>query len=455
VYGWFKARKLKPEPSDLKREKHNLGLVADAIYTAKDKGGKEAVLDALSLGKRADWPGRDDFPEHFCGYRVLARLAREGLISEAITLNYDCGFERGLADEGFQFASWKYRGREWLDHATIVTSGSDHASLERRGEMVLTKAHGCAAAYQKAVDEDRGGKDEVVDAVVVRRGQLLDWRTDFWARDLFADRARRHVILLLGVSGEDPVIHIAMTRTLEEVHDHRKHSKSGSPVEPRVIAIDRKPKTVALTSLVDHGCGHGSPAENVITQLKVPRNRTLTSVLIAIGAEMLALRLASEGNLSLPKNAEARIVSLLIAAPTSLRWAYLLERRERGAEFAQRVSLEVAKEKGYVPLSASPARAVEALRVRDALRKKFKMPKESVAEAIANRGFVVPSGAGRALLPPGVTWDELRSVPGPRLRQPTEYFDAPAELDLVLVARSQNGDMMGRSVQTGSEVTIP
>jgi hypothetical protein len=176
--------------------------------------------------------------------------------------------------------------------------------------------------------------------------------------------------------------------------------------------------------------------------------------LIALGVEMLARRLAAEENFVIPKNPEARIVPLLVAAPTSLRWAYLLERRERGPEFAQRVSLEAVKEKGYVPLSANPGRVAEALHVRAELLEKFEMGKETIADALGNHGFVVPPRAGRAFLPLGVTWDELRSVSAPQLRRPTEYFDAP-ELDLILVARNEKRVMRGRSVQTGSEVAVP
>ena len=76
----------------------NLGEVADAIYTSADQ---LAVVTALGLPDPAKWPSADDIDPHFCAYRVLARLAREDHFSEAVSLNYDCGFEAALQEEGF------------------------------------------------------------------------------------------------------------------------------------------------------------------------------------------------------------------------------------------------------------------------------------------------------------------------------------------------------------------
>ena len=139
-----------PHPSDLDREQGNLGVVADAIYSA---GSQSQVIEALGLANRSDWPDAEDLKDHFCSYRLLARLAREGLIAEAITLNYDCCFERGLEDEGFLFSPWELQGRAWLDHATVVTDGTDHVQLDPRGQLVVTKAHGCAAGFRRTANE--------------------------------------------------------------------------------------------------------------------------------------------------------------------------------------------------------------------------------------------------------------------------------------------------------------
>jgi hypothetical protein len=60
-----------------------------------------AVVEALGLPDPALWPSADDIDPHFCSYRVLARLAREGVFEQAVTLNYDCAYEAGLKGEGF------------------------------------------------------------------------------------------------------------------------------------------------------------------------------------------------------------------------------------------------------------------------------------------------------------------------------------------------------------------
>lgn len=438
--------------TDLADSKDDMGLVADALFI---KGGQESVIDALGLSEESSWPELDGYPEHFCTYRVLARLAREGYLSEAISLNYDCGFERGLDDEGFHFEPWTLHGREWLDHATVVTGASTHFQLDKRGEMVLTKAHGCASAYRREISAEPNEEevDRIREGVIVRRGQLLDWRDDFWARDLFADRARRHVILLLGMSGQDPVIQIALTRVLEEVYE-RLGEQPNPCTQPRVVVVDRKPDTVALAGLAHIGCGRQPAGSQAVTKLQVPKDASMTAVLLALAAEMLAHRLESEGSLSLPSDREKKLVALMVAVPASLRWAFHLERRTRGAEFYQRASLERAKEKGYVPLGAAPMRAAESLRVREALRQRLEMKAaETLDEAVDGKGFVVSPRHGKAYLPLGVSRAELGAIPKADLAQPWKTFPTPAELDLVLVA-ADGTDLIGRSVQTGRGVVI-
>lgn len=98
-----------------------LGEVADAIF---DKAGQNAVVRAVGLHDPALWPSTDAVGEHFCAYRVLARLAREELMNEEITFNYDCGREAGLRAEGFMRSPRTERGKEWLDHATVIADAA-------------------------------------------------------------------------------------------------------------------------------------------------------------------------------------------------------------------------------------------------------------------------------------------------------------------------------------------
>jgi hypothetical protein len=462
MYDWYDREiGTSSAPSDLEADTGDLGLVADAVYAAGDQA---KVIEALGLASPTAWPDADGLSEHFCSYRVLARMAREGLIAEAITLNYDCCFERGLKDEGFQFEPWELRGKAWLDHATVVSDGAGHVQLDPRGQLVLTKAHGCATAFRRVLGEieDASTVDEALkgkmrkaeDAIVIRRGQLLDWRTDLWARDLFTDRARRHVILMLGVAGEDPVIHVALTRVLDEVYQHLGGVNFELCSDPRVIAIDRSPNTVALTTLIHEGCGRRKADKDVVTGIEVPGDRSMTAVLTAVAVEMLALRLRREAGVSFPASPLAGVTSLMITAPASLRWTYFLERRRTGDGLYQRVNLEIAGEKGYVPLSLDSSRVAASMRLRERLRRRMGVePVERVDEALSNFGFVAIPKSGRAFMPLGLTADELRAIPDADLTAATTCFKTP-ELEPVLVAGTKN-DTIGRAVETGKVVALP
>ncbi|HEY6732062.1 MAG TPA: SIR2 family protein [Solirubrobacterales bacterium] len=437
-------------PSDLKGKSEDMGVVADALFTA---GGQESVIEALGLRDPVVWPDQAKLSDHFCAYRVLARLAREDFFSEAISLNYDCAFERGLDDEGFLFAPRTGPRGAWLNRATVVPDGPAHVKLEKRGELVLTKAHGCAATFRRDMDKnpDRKRKEMIEEAIIVRRGQLLDWRTDFWARDLFADRTRRHVILMLGISGQDPVIHIAMTRVLQEVY--RQLGPIETCDEPRVVVIDRDPDTVALQALIHQGAGCSQLGPDVVTSLKVPEDSSMTAVMIALATQMLALRLKKEGGTLVPNDRVYRLVSLMAAAPASLRWAFRLERRSRGLEFHQRTMLEEVGAKGYVPLAVGAGRAAESLRVRDQIRNFLELPNETVAEAVDNHGFIASWKRGCAFLPLGVTAVELDAMPSAAIQQVALDLPKPKDLEHVLVA-ADGSHLIGRSVQTGSRINL-
>jgi hypothetical protein len=455
MYEQFKREGLEPRPTDLPRSKKDLGVVADAFYNAADQ---KAAVEAVGLQDPAKWPDKEKFGSHFCSYRLLARLAREEFFSEAITLNYDCGFERGLHDEGFGFAPWELHGKRWLDHATVVPGARNHFSLSPRGCFVLTKAHGCASTYRREVAQFSSAsglpEDGPEDAIVLRRGQLLDWRTDFWARDLFADRARRHVILLIGFSGQDPVIQLSLTRVLQEVYDRLRIPEGEACEMPRVVAIDKKPKTVALTTLVQQGCGRRAPGAGTVTTVKVPDNKSVTAVVGALTSELLALRLKREHAVAVSSQPADRIASMLISIPASLRWTYLLERRTAGVDYMQRVNLEKAQGRGYVPLRTGAPRAAASVRVRRRLRLSLGLnEQESISEADANFGFVCAPHRGFAYMPIGVTAEELAGMRPAELAARTEVLPRPAELEPVLVVEGPEG-LEGRVITTGKIILI-
>ena len=116
----------------------DLAEVAEAIWVARDQ---LAVTKAVGLNDPALWPETDRVQEHFCVYRVLARLAREGLFDETVGFNYDCGKEAGLAAEGFFRSPRTAHGREWRDHATVIADAGQYMGLDAPGAFRYSKAH--------------------------------------------------------------------------------------------------------------------------------------------------------------------------------------------------------------------------------------------------------------------------------------------------------------------------
>ena len=196
-----------------------------------------AVVRTIGLDDPGRWPGMDEVGEHFCAHRVFARLARENMVAEAIGFNYDCGTEAGLKAEGF-LRGGGTRGLEWKDHLRVVADAEQAVEPEPLGTFTLYKAHGCAERYREvaAVDEPRAA-----DAIVITHSQLLHWRSDLWMRDIFRERVRRNVLVLVGFSGQDPVIAGELQQVLDDVY--KNSSADGTP---RVVVIDFNPATVQL-----------------------------------------------------------------------------------------------------------------------------------------------------------------------------------------------------------------
>jgi hypothetical protein len=243
---------LRDRPIALNRERYNLGRIADAVCLEHEA---DQLLRWVGLDDDGQWPDADSVPWHECSYQPLARMAREGMVEEAVNFNYDCHHEFGLSQEGFSLSRpHSLRGRLWPTLFTVVSDAESNAALTRRGEFLLAKVHGAADKWRR--DRKSASPDEYAEfasRIIIRWRQLLDWRTDHWARDLFADRARRHILLLVGFGAEDPVTHAALTQIMEEVHQKQ------SPTIPRVRVIDLEPRKLPLKMLIKAGYGSSPP----------------------------------------------------------------------------------------------------------------------------------------------------------------------------------------------------
>jgi hypothetical protein len=434
----------------------NLGALTEAIKTQR---GQRAAVEAVGMHDSTLWPPTSEVDPHFCVYRVLTRLSRERSVgtsmTSAMSFNYDCGWQAALLSEGVMLGPYTFAGRAWEDHATILSDLATKSSTVPKGRFILVKAHGCVERYRSEIARDPTSGAEK--NIIICADQLNDWGERGWSRDMLRDKAREHILLLIGLSGQDPVIASTLKRVLEEVLKNRP-----APKEPRVIVIDREPNTSRLQSLIAAGLG-GQPAKpGVVTSVSINGSATTTAVTLVLLVEGLLkdLNSALQHHVSGPKEVrladdmDARLAALIVSAPAMLRWSYRL-RGPGENQFGQLINLQQAAERGYVPLMFDPPMTARALQTREELREAlgYSGP-ESCNEALADHAFVVT--AGQAFLPVGLDHDKLKSAcrPGGEIDQAKRTLKYPKKLDCILVSDGE-GKRRGIHMDTGKEVEVP
>jgi hypothetical protein len=424
--------------------------LADVAQAIHNHAGQVAVVRALGLPDPALWPNASDIDEHFCAYRVLARLAREPAFQfdEAVGFNYDCGKEAALLSEGFLLSARTSGGGLWPDHARVIADRETFYELTPGPALTYVKAHGCAARFRELALIDEAA---AADTIVVRKGQLTHWRQDGWVQDRLRDRIRTRVLLLIGFAGQDPAIHGEFETILREVyeqvppHDH-----------PRVVVIDWEPNTPTLQGLIKSGLGGGDPPQGVVTAINASGAST-TAVLLILLCELLRLRLDPHfeaADYHLPAEVDPQLAAVAIAGPLMLRWTYLL-RPPAHNQFVQKINLEQAAENGYVPLLLDPEGTARALRTRDELRQRLGfVGDESTKDTLAEHGFIVSGGF--AYLPTALDLEELLAAcrPGGPIDRARTVLGHPAGLECVLVSED-SGTLRGAHIETGEEIDVP
>jgi hypothetical protein len=161
-------------------------------------------------------------------HRFLAYFAREGLITEIITTNYDTCIEQAF------WASFGSNSDERREASTPkplavifnLAHYREHAGRSRTpsGDPVLHvyKINGDAEDYQAAVKEfERNGNPQLLEEraarIIVTERQLQTFRDEMWARDLYADRARSRSLLFCGFGSDDPQVRHHTMLLMEEM----------------------------------------------------------------------------------------------------------------------------------------------------------------------------------------------------------------------------------------------
>lgn len=171
-------------------------------------------------------------------HRILAYLAREGLIGEIISTNYDCCIEKAYRNSfGSHFAG-KNKPQPLAIHNLFGYRNFAGLRQDKNGlpTLRLYKINGCAQALTLDGDSE---------SILLTERQLQSFRDRQWAHDLLADRARRHMLLFSGFGSEEPQVRHTALSVIEEfqAHDHKKQKTAETvaslPNAPFVAAYDQ------------------------------------------------------------------------------------------------------------------------------------------------------------------------------------------------------------------------
>lgn len=161
----------------------------------------EQIYDSLKIRHWATFQ-----PAAF--HRCLALLAREGLIEEVLTTNYDQLLERAYCDT-FE------NNDEGSMHCPVIydrSSYSRHYSRNTEDDIPLLKILkicGCSSSIKNPED---GTGD-----LILSDRDLQYWRDRQWAKDLLRNRLRSHSLLFVGFEGKDPIVRHHAIQITEEL----------------------------------------------------------------------------------------------------------------------------------------------------------------------------------------------------------------------------------------------
>ena len=207
-------------------KKQKLGLAEACEYFASINGSfAKLVHRVLKIPKF-----RKLLPTQ--AHRYIAFLAREGLIEEVFTTNYDCCMERAYKQS--------FPGEPEASVNQIHDGRTYRQQVGRRPwfrwqtreypRLTVYKLNGCANAITI------GAK---IDTILLTERQLQDWRERQWARDVFRDRLRSRSIIFSGFGSPEPQIRHTVVQILEEMSSGTSDNASGGEVRaPYVVCYD-------------------------------------------------------------------------------------------------------------------------------------------------------------------------------------------------------------------------
>lgn len=197
-------------------------------------------------------------------HTYIAWLAREGLISEVITTNYDCNFENA------------YRRVGHRADADVITSLDDYRIKGAPGtglapRLKVFKINGCATKLLDGSDQKRFEK------ILLTERQLQQWRNRQWAADIFKDRLRSRSLFFNGFGSDEPQIHHTLQTVLDEYGDSSNKTPTwcvlDKPTAPIVAIYDAHPsfhqQQIVKTFAQMHGV-HAQDGDKLILRHPTP-----------------------------------------------------------------------------------------------------------------------------------------------------------------------------------------
>ena len=155
---------------------------------------------------------------HYC----ITLLAREGLLPQIFTTNYDTALERAFI-ESFG-VKWKNNEDEHLSVIHDQASCTNQRSGEQgSGEVLhLYKINGCSDVLSR--ENDYHSK------ILLTTTQLQSWRDRCWAKDTFQVALRSNTMLFSGFGSDEPqVIH-----TIHQILDEYSSYSCKNPLTPDI-----------------------------------------------------------------------------------------------------------------------------------------------------------------------------------------------------------------------------
>ncbi len=150
-------------------------------------------------------------------HRYIAYLARESLIEEVITSNYDTSLERAYSES----VHTKSQSNENLGLQFSVSCLHEYRMIsgKKRKEPFPFKIYHVNGCAKDLVGNNHD--KQACETILLTERQLQDWGKRQWGRDLLRDRLRCKNILFSGFGSPEPQVRHTLLQVLEEFEMER------------------------------------------------------------------------------------------------------------------------------------------------------------------------------------------------------------------------------------------